>query len=96
MTKMHHKFKMNNQCTDNLLSRLTANVTSLHELQLDERGNDTRPSVVELIQNENFALKSENVFLRERIKIMTNTILELNKKVKVTNQEKESLLTAID
>ena len=40
-------------------------------------------------------LESENVFLRERIEIMANTISELNNKVKVVDQEKESLLTAV-
>ena len=49
----------------------------------------------ELIQNENSALKSENIFLKERIETMANTLSELNNKVKVANQEKGSLVTAI-
>ena len=65
---------MNNERTNNLLSRLTSRVTSLYELQRDGRQNNSRPGVAELIQNENSALKSENEFLRERIEVMTNKI----------------------
>ena len=86
---------MSNKRASDLLSRLTANVTSLYKLHLDEGDNSRRPSVIELIQNENCVLKSENVFLRERIEIMANTISELNNKVMAVDQEKESLLTAI-
>ena len=86
---------MNNERTNNLLSRLTSKVTSLYELRLDEGENNPRPGVVELIQNENSALKSENEFLREIIEFITYTLSELNNKIKAAEQEKESLLTAI-
>ena len=73
-----------------MLSRLTSKVTSLYELRLDEGENNTRPGVVELIQNENSALKSENEFLRERIEVMTYTLPDMNNKIKAAEQEKKA------
>jgi hypothetical protein len=61
--KIQEDFEINNERTNNLLSRLTSKVTSLYELRLDEGENNPRPRVVELIQNENSALKNENEFL---------------------------------
>ena len=93
--KMQEDFEINNEGTNNLLSRLTSKVTSLYELRLDEGENSPRLEVVEVIQNQNSALKSENEFLRERIEVMTYTLSDLNNKIKAAEQEKESLLTAI-
>jgi cell division septum initiation protein DivIVA len=92
---MQEDFEINNEGTNNLLSRLTSKVTSLYELWLDEGENNPRLEVVEVIQNQNSALKSENEFLRERIEVMTYTLSDLNNKIKAAEQEKESLLTAI-
>jgi polyhydroxyalkanoate synthesis regulator phasin len=93
--KMQEDFEINNEGTNNLLSRLTSKVTSLYEIRLDEGENNPRLEVVEVIQNQNSALKSENEFLRERIEVMTYTLSDLNNKIKAAEQEKESLLTAI-
>ena len=93
VTKMQSDIKLNNEQRSNLLSELTPKITSLYEPRLDQRGSNY--SVLEHSQTENSALKSENKFLRERIEIMTYSLSDLNNKVKATEQDKESLLTAI-
>ena len=95
VTKMQSDIKLNNDQTSNLLSELTPKITSLYEPRLDQKGSNY--SVLEYIQTENSAIKSENNFLREKIEIMTYTLSDLSfmNKVKAAKQDKESLLTAI-
>lgn len=93
MTKMYNEFKTNKEQTDNSLSELSAKVMSLSELQT--KGRQDNSGVIEIIQNENSALKRENDLLKERIETLTFSLSALNNKIKTADQEKESLLTVI-
>ena len=93
MAKMYNDFKTNKEQTDNSLSELSTKVMSLRQLQPEGRQDNS--SVLELIRNENSALKKENDFLRERIETLTLSLSALNNKIKSSAQEKESLVTVI-
>ena len=95
VTKIQTKFEINNQRTNNLLSQLTSKIPSLRELQPLEKENNARLSEEKTIRNENSALKSKNKRLKEGIEVVVYTLSDLNDRIKVADQEKQSLLTAI-
>ena len=61
--KMQEDFEINNERTNNLLSRLTSKVTSLYELRLDEGENNPRLEVVGSVP----AVPSWGLSWRERL-----------------------------
>ena len=90
---MDSNFKANNEQVNNIISDLASKVSSLLESRPHERANN--PSIIERVENENFALKKENEFLRERIEVLTYTLSNLNNRIKSAEQEKQSLQTVI-